>query len=120
MNISVKREYLVTLRPRYQLTTFRKEKIAIINEVIANLNIARKSAIRALNKKTTKYFKKHVGKKEVYGFDLAAPLKIIWQTAGYACSKRLCPQIKDIIDKLKEFNEIGLYGERLRKNSNLF
>jgi hypothetical protein len=78
MDISIKREYISALRLRYKLATFRKEKIAIINEVVANLNIARKSAIRALNKKTVKYAKKHVGKKEIYGFDLVAPLKVIW------------------------------------------
>lgn len=112
MNISVKREYLSTLRLRYKSTTFRKEKAAIINEVIANLGIARKSAIRALNRKITKYAKKHVGRKETYGFDLTTPLKLIWETAGYPCSKRLQPQIGEVIDKLKEFNEIHLYGEQ--------
>jgi len=37
MDISIKREYISALRLRYKLTTFRKEKIAIINEVVANL-----------------------------------------------------------------------------------
>jgi len=72
MDISTKREYISVLRLRYKLTTFRKEKIAIINEVVANLNNARKSAIRALNKRTVKYTKKYVGRKEIYGFDLVA------------------------------------------------
>ncbi len=89
-----------------------KKKISIINEVVANLNIARKSAIRVLNKKTVKYVKKHLGRKDIYGFDLIAPLKTIWKTAGYPCSKRLVPQIKDIISKLKEFNEIELLGNQ--------
>jgi len=34
MNISTKREYLSTLRLRYKLATSRKEKSAIINEVV--------------------------------------------------------------------------------------
>lgn len=112
MNISVRREYLLTLRIRYKSISLRKEKTAIINEVVSNLNIARKSAIRSLNRKTTKYAKKHVGKKELYGFDLITPLKLVWQTAGYPCSKRLQPQIGEIIDKLKDFNEIRLYGNQ--------
>lgn len=100
------------MRLRYKLTTFRKEKTTIINEVVLNLKIARKSAIRALNKKTVRYAKKHVGKKETYGFDLMEPLSLIWKTAGCPCSKRLCPQIGDIVDKLKEFDEIRLYGKQ--------
>jgi len=112
MDISIKREYISALRLRYKLTTFRKEKIAIINEVVANLNIARKSAIRALNKKSVKYAKKYVGRSQIYGFDLVVPLKIIWETAGHPCSKRLVPQMGEIINKLKEFNEIHLYGNQ--------
>lgn len=112
MNISAKREYLTTLRLRYKLAISRKQKSVIINEVVGNLQIVRKSAIRALNRKINKYFKKHIGKKETYGFDLVTPLKIIWKTAGYPCSKRLQPQIGDVIDKLKEFNEIKFYGDQ--------
>jgi hypothetical protein len=112
MDISTKREYISALRLRYKLALLRKEKIAIINEVVANLNIARKSAIRALNKKAVKYAKKHVGRNPIYGFDLVAPLKIIWETAGHPCSKRLVPQMEEIINKLKEFNEIHLYEKQ--------
>ena len=112
MNISTKREYIHTLRLRYQSTTFRKEKTAILSEVVANLHIARKSAIRALNRKTITYTKKHVGKKEIYGFDLLAPLRIVWQTVGCPCSKRLHPQIGNIIDKLKDCHEIRLQSEQ--------
>ena len=71
MNISTKREYIQSLRLRYKLTTFRKEKTTIINEVVLNLKIARKSAIRALNKKTVKYAKKHMSKQRL-------PTKDLW------------------------------------------
>lgn len=109
MHISAKREYLLTVHLRYKSTASKHEKSAIIDEVVLNLQIARKSAIRALNRRRTQYIHKPVGKKEVYGYDLITPLKLLWQTGGCPCSKRLETQLGDLIDKLKEFQEITLY-----------
>ncbi|PIR43411.1 hypothetical protein COV24_02625, partial [candidate division WWE3 bacterium CG10_big_fil_rev_8_21_14_0_10_32_10] len=108
MSGSSKKEYINHLRRRYRLCKRRIERSKIVEELVKNLRIHRKSAIRTLNFKPKKYR----GRKErkiTYGFDLITPLKQIWLVAGRPCSKRLKPQIPEILRKMKQFNEINLY-----------
>jgi len=112
MSNKSKKEYLVTVRIRYRNCKTRREKSAIISEVETNLGIMRKSAIRLLNQKVLVRRKTIRSRKTIYGFDLIKPLKQIWEVVGQPCSKRLKPQIKDTIKKLKEFDEIQLHGNQ--------
>lgn len=112
MSNQSKKEYLVTVRARYKNCQTRQEKSAIISEVETNLEIVRKSAIRLLRQKVLVTRKTIRSRKEVYGYDLIKPLRQIWEVVGQPCSKRLKPQIKDTIKKLKEFDEIRLYGNQ--------
>ncbi len=111
MSNQTKREYLVVIRLRYKECKTRKEKSVVISEVVTNLKVVRKSAIRLLNRMplTRRTRRKH---KETYGYDLIKPLKEIWTVAGKPCSKRFKPQIGDLIGRLKEFNEIRFYGNQ--------
>lgn len=112
MSNQSKKEYLATVRERYKNCKTRKEKSIIISEVETNLRILRKSAIRLLRQKILVRRKTIKSRKEIYGYDLIKPLKQIWEVVGCPCSKRLKPQIKDTIKKLKEFNEIRFYGNQ--------
>lgn len=112
MSNQSKKEYLVTVRARYINCKTRKEKSVVISEVETNLGIVRKSAIRLLKQKILVRRKTIRTRKEMYGFDLIKPLQLIWEVVGQPCSKRLKPQIKDTIKKLKEFDEIKLYGNQ--------
>ena len=122
MSNQSKKEYLATVRARYRSCKVRKEKSKIISEVETNLEIQRKSAIRLLNQKVLVRRKTLRSRKEVYGFDLIKPLRQIWETVGFPCSKRLKPQIKETIRKLEEFGEIKLYQgqERLLTSMSTF
>ena len=106
MSNQSKKEYLVTVRARYKSCRTRKEKSAIISEVETNLRILRKSAIRLLNQKVFVRRKTIKSRKQIYGYDLIKPLKQIWETVGCPCSKRLKPQIKETVKKLKQFNKV--------------
>jgi hypothetical protein len=112
MSNQSKKEYLATVRERYRNCKTRKEKSVLISEVETNLRILRKSAIRLLRQKILVRRKTIKSRKEIYGYDLIKPLKQIWEVVGCPCSKRLKPQIKDTIKKLKEFNEIRFYGNQ--------
>lgn len=109
MTYQSKKEYLHVLQERYKSCSGRKEKTEIINEVVDNLGLARKSAIRALNRKPLVNRKPKPGRKETYGYDLIRPLNQIWIVAGKPCSKRLKPQIGELIDRLRAFHEIELF-----------
>lgn len=112
MSNQSKKEYLVTIRARYRNCKTRKEKSTLISEVENNLQIVRKSAIRLLKQRVFTRRKTIRSRKEVYGFDLIKPLRQIWEVVGQPCSKRLKPDIGDIIKKLKEFGEIELLGNQ--------
>ncbi len=122
MSNQSKKEYLVTVRARYRNCQRRDEKSEIISEVVTNLQIVRKSAIRLLKQRVFLRRKTIRSRKEVYGHDLIKPLKLIWEVVGQPCSKRLKPDIGDTIKKLKEFGEIELYGdqEKLLKQMSTF
>ncbi|MEI6811128.1 MAG: hypothetical protein WCK60_03725 [Candidatus Nomurabacteria bacterium] len=112
------KEYLRTIQTRYKKVITKKEKTLIINEVIEVLKMHRKSTIRALKRRPIRYIRKVKGKQEIYTQDLIMPLSIIWRVAGKPCSKRLVTQMSELINKLKECNEIKLYGkqEQLLRN----
>lgn len=107
-----KKEYLVVVRNRYAACVSRQNKSAIIDEVVTNLHIERKSAIRLLNTKPLVRRKTLKSRKVIYSDDLIRPLKTIWEVAGKPCSKRLQPQLKDLIAQLLSFNELTLYGNQ--------
>ena len=107
-----KKEYFQVLQNRYKECASRQEKSAIIDEVEENLGLARKSAIRALNRKPLVNRKPRRGRKPTYGYDLIRPLSQIWLVAGNPCSKRLNPKIGELIGRLKAFDEINLYGDQ--------
>jgi hypothetical protein len=112
MSPMAKQEYIVQVKKRYKQAINREEKGALINEVMVNLDIHRKSAIRTLKRKTKRYITPSPGKQRIYGDDLILPLSLLWKVGGCPCSKRLEPQIGELLDKLKEFHEITLYGKQ--------
>jgi len=107
-NMATKKEYLNTVRIRYQSLANKKAKREIINEIVSNLGVHEKHAIRTLNQKIKRKSVFVRRRPEVYGFDLIKPLKEIWIVAGKPCSKRLRPQISELIRKLEKFGEINL------------
>lgn len=117
-----KKEYFGILQSRYKECDSRQEKSAIIDEVERNLGLARKSAIRALNRKPWVNHQPKRGRGETYGYDLIRPLGQIWMVTGRPCSKRLKPQVGELIGRLKAFDEIELYGnqEQLLKKMSTF
>lgn len=112
VKMATKKEYVETVRARYQKTVSRKEKSKIIDEVVTNLQKTRKHVIKILN---GKYYQKkrrrHRTRPEKYPYALSVPLKQIWEVGGRCCSKNLQPQIPELIRKLKQFDEIKLYKE---------
>lgn len=105
-----KQEYLAVMRKRYKGAS-KKGKTELLSEVVSVLKIARKSAIRTLNKNPkTRVFKR--APRYLYGLDLQKPLTILWEALGRPCSKRLKPQIPILIKQLKRFGEITLRGNQ--------
>jgi hypothetical protein len=112
VSMIAKKEYIDTVRRRYKNTRSKHEKSSIINEVCANLGTSRKHVIKIVNGKFyRKKRRKHVTRPVIYHYHLHVPLRKIWEVLGMPCSKKLKPQIPELIKKLEQFDEIQLYDE---------
>jgi len=107
-----KKEYVLTVKLRYENTKLRSEKSKIIDEVVENLERSRKHVIKILNGKFYKTKRRrHVTRRETYPYKLKIPLEKIWIVGGKRGSKNLKPQIPELIKKLKKFDEIDISKE---------
>jgi hypothetical protein len=104
--MNTKKEYIQTVRKRYQATNSKLEKSIIIDEVQSNLRKDRKHIIKILGGKYYKKYRVNNPRGDTYTYDLIKPLKIIWEANGKRSSKNLKPQIPELLAVLKKFNEI--------------
>lgn len=107
MSNQTKQEYVTRMKERYQKCLNRSEKSALITEMMTVLKVRRKSVLRLLHKKKKHRFVSK-GRKILYGNDLVRPLSVIWQALGYPCSKRLVPQIPELVKVLTRHKELTL------------
>lgn len=112
VKMATKREYINTVRIRYEKAKNRQEKSQIINEVVENLKKDRKYVIKIMNGQYYKKRRKYKPRPPTYPYDLKVPLKEIWKASGKPCSKNFKPQIPEMLRKLKQFNEISVTPEQ--------
>jgi len=82
------REYLRTLRPRYQAAS-RTVKAQLLTECCATTGYHRKAAIRALNAEPPAPSTRQRGRPRVYHRPVRTALSALWEVAGYPWSARL-------------------------------
>lgn len=84
-----KKDFIDAIRPRY-LSSSKKQKQLILDEVCLLYGYNRKYAIRVLNKKQKPKKPKKSGRKKKYNNpELISALKSIWISTNLICSKRL-------------------------------
>jgi hypothetical protein len=92
MGIDGKREYLASIRDRYQRAT-KKQKRKILDEFCVVCEYNRKYAIgllRGLRNKRKSFLKKRKGRPRKYADpEIVEVLKCIWKILNLPCSKRL-------------------------------
>ena len=85
-SVKSRREYLNTMRKRYQQTTSRTEKTKIINEVVKVLNYRRKHATTVLNQPPSAP-KPPVKRGRPFKYLEAMPvLQSVWEALDYPCA----------------------------------
>ena len=86
-----KREYLQAMRERYFRAKTRPQKSSLLDEICATTGYDRKYVTRQLAKRRPgRPTRSKRGRKSVYQDPLLIkPLKEIWKTSNYPCSKRL-------------------------------
>jgi hypothetical protein len=88
MRIEDRWDYLRIMSERYQVV-FRKEKSLILDELEKNLEIHRKSAIRALNTVKARRPSESRGRKRIYNDFVIEHLRKLWIEMGQLCSRRM-------------------------------
>ncbi len=85
-SVKSRREYLNTMRKRYQQTTSRTEKTKIINEVVKVLNYRRKHATTVLNQPPSAP-KPPVKRGRPFKYLEAMPVfQSVWEALDYPCA----------------------------------
>lgn len=88
MKGSSKWDYLRIMSERYQ-NACRTEKRLILDEIVKNLKVHRKSAIRALNLVKVKRPKETRGRRRIYDDLTVQQLRRLWLEMGQLCSRRM-------------------------------
>ena len=88
MEGSSKWDYIRVMSERYQHAC-RKEKHLILDELVKNLKVHRKSAVRALNSVKKKKAKETRGRRRIYNEFIIQHLKKVWLEMGQLCSRRM-------------------------------
>lgn len=107
MTMATKREIFEKQRAAYRAAG-RQEKGRILNAIQAVTGLHRKAIIRRLGRQrcTTK----HRGPARIYGPDVTAALKEIWQIAHEICGERLQPSIGEYV-RILERDQMWPHGE---------
>ena len=102
-------EYARAVRSRY-LRSGKEAKAKILDEFVQATGLHRKSAIRLLNREEAKGGKRR-GRPRLYGADVVAALKVVWEASDCLCSRRLRPFLPELIKVLKAKGEVDIGEE---------
>jgi transposase InsO family protein len=104
-------ELASAVRFRYRKAS-KAQKGVILNEFCAATGYHRKAAIRLLNRAAQQLGQGRRGRPPVYQWQVfRAALALLWEAAGYICSKRLAPFMAQLLDSLERHNELVLEAE---------
>lgn len=105
------REYAQAQRARYH-RAFRTEKRRILDEVVAVTGYHRKAAIRLLRRPPRAGPPRpRSGRPRVYGPEVGAAAKVVWEATGQIGAERLQPFIPELLDRLTACGELRLAPE---------
>ena len=110
MNRESIREYAARQRERY-LGATKKEKGYILDEVVAVTGYHRKAAIRLLSERKRAKAARPPGRPAVYGPQVAAAAKVVYEASGRIGAKRLKPFVPELAERLKAFGELEIAPE---------
>ena len=103
-------EYAEAVRGRYLRST-KKAKTRILDEFVAATEMHRKAVIRLLNRRNRSPGKRGGGRPRLYGLEVMAALKVVWEATDRLCSRRLQPFLPELAGILKRSGELSLTEE---------
>lgn len=111
MSSNSRREYLNTMRQRYQQTSTRTERTEIINEAVKVLDYHRKYIITALNQLPVKARPIFRRQRPLKYLEAMFVIELVWEALDYPCAERLHPMLLPTAEILERHDEILLTEE---------
>lgn len=108
MSAQSRREYLNSMKKRYQLTKLRNEKTKIIDEVIELLGYHRKYITTVLNQPPVILKPKRYRNRPLKYLEAMPVIESVWEALDYPCAERLHPVLFETAELLAKHNEFGL------------
>lgn len=112
MDLHSRKEYLMKLRQDY-LGADKKKKTELLDEYTRNTGHNRKYVISRLNDEAvwSGSNRPHRTMRRLYGPEIDAPLRTLWQIFDFPCGQRLKPCIEEELERLRQFGEIRVSAE---------
>jgi len=106
------REYVQSTRARYRSAGSRREKSALLDELVLVTGYTRKHAIALMNAdgRARRGGGKRSGRPRAYRLCLPA-VEVVWEALDYCCAERLHPQLLPLAEALARHGEIDLTRE---------
>ena len=102
------REYATRQRVRYEHAD-RRQKQALLDEIVAVTGMHRKAVIRLLRRPPrSAAAPSRAGRPRQYGPEVAAAVETLWQAGGRIGAHRLHPFVPELLDRLLRWEELRL------------
>lgn len=116
MSMSSRREYVETMRTRYQKARSRKDRSANIDELVAVIQCHRKHGIRLLNTGYSQKPRKPSRRSGKY-VEILPVISVVWEALDYCCAERLHPQLLAMADRLARHGVLQLTPSSAERNA---
>ncbi len=107
MTIDERRKYLKRMAPRYQAAD-RAGRGALLTEMEQVTGLHRKSLTRLLNGASLERQRRVAVRPRTYGGEMAAVVRLVWESLDYVCAERLTPALLPTARHLATFGEVTL------------
>jgi hypothetical protein len=102
------REYATRQRARYEHAD-RRQKQALLDEIVAVTGMHRKAVIRLLRRSPrSAAAPSRAGRPRQYGPEVTAAVELLWQASGRIGAHRLHPFVPELLDRLLQWDELRL------------
>ncbi len=107
MTIDERRKYLKRMAPRYRAAD-RAGRGALLTEMEQVTGLHRKSLTRLLNAASLERQRRTAVRPRTYGGEVAAVVRVVWESLDYVCAERLTPALLPTARHLATFGEVTL------------
>lgn len=108
MSLQSKKEYMETMRERYQQAKNRSEKSSIIDEIVRVLGYHRKYALQALKRPSASSKRKRSRQRNRLYTESLPIIQTVWKALDYPCAERLHPMLVETAEMLSRHGHFKL------------